>query len=163
MVIHDCDIGMEINSARGTAIGSIGKSDNITIFKTSVKIFMTGVELVGIGTLDGEKTDFSIREASCFITVKGERCSAVAALEGATDISIDRASFGLKVAGKQALGIGGFTKNTSVRHNEAEVHIVVDTPVNVLDYMDRKRIQIDKTLFDITYNGEKLTFENDNF
>ncbi|WP_303826133.1 EAL domain-containing protein [Ruminococcus flavefaciens] len=163
MVIHDCDIGMEINSARGTAIGSIGKSDNITIFKTSVKIFMTGVELVGIGTLDGEKTDFSIREASCFITVKGERCSAVAALECATDISIDRASFGLKVAGKQALGIGGFTKNTSVRHNEAEVHIVVDTPVNVLDYMDRKRMQIDKTLFDITYNGEKLTFENDNF
>ena len=157
MVIHDCDIGMEMNSARGTAIGSIGKSDFITIFKTSLKIFMTGIELVGIGTLDGEKTEFAIREASCFITIKGERCSAIAALEGSTDTSIDRAAFGLTVSGKQALGIGGFTRNTTIHHNSAEVHIKVDTPVDINDYIDRQRISIDKTSFDIMYNGKEFT------
>jgi EAL domain-containing protein (putative c-di-GMP-specific phosphodiesterase class I) len=157
MVIHDCDIGMEMNSARGTAIGSIGKSDFITIFKTSLKIFMTGIELVGIGTLDGEKTEFAIREASCFITIKGERCSAIAALEGITDTSIDRAAFGLTVSGKQALGIGGFTSNTTIHHNSAEVHIKVDTPIDINDYIDRQRISIDKTSFDIMYNGKEFT------
>lgn len=157
MVIHDCDIGMEMNSARGTAIGSIGKSDFITIFKTSLKIFMTGIELVGIGTLDGEKTEFAIREASCFITIKGERCSAIAALEGITDTSIDRAAFGLTVSGKQALGIGGFTRNTTIHHNSAEVHIKVDTPIDINDYIDRQRISIDKTSFDIMYNGKEFT------
>lgn len=157
MVIHDCDIGMEMNSARGTAIGSIGKSDFITIFKTSLKIFMTGIELVGIGTLDGEKTEFAIREASCFITIKGERCSAIAALESITDTSIDRAAFGLTVSGKQALGIGGFTRNTTIHHNSAEVHIKVDTPIDINDYIDRQRISIDKTSFDIMYNGKEFT------
>ena len=157
MVIHDCDIGMEMNSARGTAIGSIGKSDFITIFKTSLKIFMTGIELVGIGTLDGEKTEFAIREASCFITIKGERCSAIAALEGITDTSIDRVAFGLTVSGKQALGIGGFTRNTTIHHNSAEVHIKVDTPIDIDDYIDRQRISIDKTSFDIMYNGKEFT------
>lgn len=157
MVIHDCDIGMEMNSARGTAIGSIGKSDFITIFKTSLKIFMTGIELVGIGTLDGEKTEFAIREASCFITIKGKRCSAIAALEGITDTSIDRAAFGLTVSGKQALGIGGFTRNTTIHHNSAEVHIKVDTPIDINDYIDRQRISIDKTSFDIMYNGKEFT------
>lgn len=157
MVIHDCDIGMEMNSARGTAIGSIGKSDFITIFKTSLKIFMTGIELVGIGTLDGEKTEFAIREASCFITIKGERCSAIAALEGITDTSIDRVAFGLTVSGKQALGIGGFTRNTTIHHNSAEVHIKVDTPIDINDYIDRQRISIDKTSFDIMYNGKEFT------
>ncbi|WP_303805983.1 EAL domain-containing protein [Ruminococcus flavefaciens] len=157
MVIHDCDIGMEMNSARGTAIGSIGKSDFITIFKTSLKIFMTGIEIVGIGTLDGEKTEFAIREASCFITIKGERCSAIAALEGITDTSIDRASFGLTVSGKQALGIGGFTRDTTIHHNSAEVHIKVDTPIDINDYIDRQRISIDKTSFDIMYNGKEFT------
>lgn len=157
MVIHDCDIGMEMNSARGTAIGSIGKSDFITIFKTSLKIFMTGIELVGIGTLDGEKTEFAIREASCFITIKRERCSAIAALEGITDTSIDRAAFGLTVSGKQALGIGGFTRNTTIHHNSAEVHIKVDTLIDINDYIDRQRISIDKTSFDIMYNGKEFT------
>ncbi|WP_294411620.1 EAL domain-containing protein [uncultured Ruminococcus sp.] len=157
MVIHDCDIGMEMNSARGTAIGSIGKSDFITIFKTSLKIFMTGIELVGIGTLDGEKTEFAIREASCFITIKGERCSAIAALEGITDTSVDRAAFGLTVSGKQALGIGGFTRDTTIHHNSAEVHIKVDTPIDINDYIDRQRISIDKTSFDIMYNGKEFT------
>ncbi|SFW50076.1 EAL domain-containing protein [Ruminococcus flavefaciens] len=161
MVIHDCDIGMEMNSARGTAIGSIGKSDFITIFKTSIKVFMTGTELVGIGTLDGEKTEFAIREASCFITINGERCSALAALEGCTNTSLDRVAVGITVSGRQALGIGGFTKDTTIHHNEAEVHIKVDTDINILDYMDRDRMMIDKTLFDIVYNGEKLVFEND--
>ena len=163
MVIHDCDIGMEMNSARGAAIGSIGKSDFITIFKTSIKVFMTGTELVGIGTLDGEKTEFAIRESSCFITIKGERCSALAALEGSTNTSLDRVAVGLTVTGKQALGIGGFTKDTTIHHNEAEVHIKVDTDINILDYMDRDRMMIDKTLFDIVYNGEKLTLANDGY
>ena len=163
MTIHDCDIGMEMNSARGTAIGSIGKNDDITIYKTSVKIFMSGVELVGIGTLDGEKTSFSIREASCFVNVKGECCSAVAALEGETEAAIQQAAVNLTVSGKRALGIGGFTKNTTIRHNEAEVHIKVDTPINMLDYMDRDRMMIDKTMFDIMQNGKKMILENDNY
>ncbi|WP_303838772.1 EAL domain-containing protein [Ruminococcus flavefaciens] len=155
MVIHDCDIGMEMTSARGTAIGSIGKSDDITIFKASVKIFISGVELVGIGTLDGEKTSLSIREASCFITVKGERCAAVASLEGETEVDIQQAAISLTAAGKQALGAGGFTKDTAVHVSEAEVHIKIDTPMNISEYIERDGISFEGTLFEVIHNGEE--------
>lgn len=155
MVIHDCDIGMEMTSARGTAIGSIGKSDDITIFKASVKIFISGVELVGIGTLDGEKTSLSIREASCFITVKGERCAAVASLEGETEVDIQQAAISLTAAGKQTLGAGGFTKDTAVHVREAEVHIKIDTPINISEYIERDGISFEGTLFEVIHNGEE--------
>ena len=42
-------------AARGTAIGSIGKNNDITIYKISAKLFLSGIELVGIGTLDGQR------------------------------------------------------------------------------------------------------------
>lgn len=156
LVIHDCDIGMEMTAARGTAIGSIGKSDDVTIYKTSAKLFMTGIELAGIGTLDGEKTSFSIYEASCFINIKGERCSAVAALEGKTEIFFRQAAVNLTVSGKQALGVGGFTGDTFIDHNSADLHITVDSPIEQTDYLKRENLTAEGGKVVVTYNGEEI-------
>ena len=156
LVIHDCDIGMEMTAARGTAIGSIGKNDDVTIYKTSAKLFMTGIELAGIGTLDGEKTSFSIYEASCFINIKGERCSAVAALEGKTEIFFRQAAVNLTVSGKQALGVGGFTGDTFIDHNSADLHITVDSPIEQTDYLKRENLTAEGGKVVVTYNGEEI-------
>ena len=156
LTIHDCDIGMEITSARGVAIGSIGKSDDITIFKASVKLFMSGVELVGIGTLDGEKLKFEIYEASCFVTIKGDRCSAVAALEGSTDVFVHQAAVKVSVAGDQALGAGGFSGDTIIRHDAGDTHITIDTPINISDYVKRENLISANGKFILTLNGKDI-------
>lgn len=156
LTIHDCDIGMEITSARGVAIGSIGKSDDITIFKASVKLFMSGVELVGIGTLDGEKLKFEIYEASCFVTIKGDRCSAVAALEGSTDVFVHQAAVKVSVAGDQALGAGGFSGDTIIRHDAGDTHITIDTPINISDYVKRENLISVNGKFILTLNGKDI-------
>lgn len=156
LVIHDCDIGMEMTSARGAAIGSIGRSSKIRLYKTSVKIFMSGIELVGIGTLGGESTQFSIQEASCIVTMKGERCSAVAALEGSTDVLIERASVRLSASGKQALGAGGFTGDTTIRQDTADTHIKLDTPIDIAEYVKPERVIFHEGQFVITINGEDV-------
>jgi EAL domain-containing protein (putative c-di-GMP-specific phosphodiesterase class I) len=156
LTIHDCDIGMEITSARGVAIGSIGKSDDITIFKASVKLFMSGVELVGIGTLDGEKLKFEIYEASCFVTIKGDRCSAVAALEGSTDVFVHQAAVKVSVAGNQALGAGGFSGDTIIRHDAGDTHITIDTPINISDYVKRENLTSANGKFILTLNGNDI-------
>lgn len=153
LVIHDCDIGMEMTAARGTAIGSIGRNNDITIFKTSAKIFMSGIELVGIGTLDGEKTSINVREASCFVNIKGERCAAFAALEGKSNISVTQAGVSLTVSGKQALGAGGFTGDTSMRQETAEIHITLNTPIDVMEYIDRSRAEFISGQIILTHNG----------
>ena len=156
LTIHDCDIGMEMTAARGTAIGSIGKDQDINIYKTSAKIFMTGIELAGIGTLDGGKMKFSISEASCFIKIKGECCSAIAALEGESDIHIKQAAVRLTVSGKQALGIGGFTGETSLDQSAANTYIELNSSVPVKNYIERNALDIKSDKFVLIHNGEEI-------
>jgi len=156
MTIHDCDIGMEMTAARGAAIGSIGKNNDITLYKISVKVFMNGIELVGIGTLDGENTKFSISEASCFVNIKGERCSAIAALEGITDITMKQVAVRLTVVGVQALGIGGFSGETYLYQSGADTNITVDSPIAQLDYLNRNNLVLESDKFILIQNDEEL-------
>jgi len=160
IVIHDCDIGMEINAARGTAVGSVGKENDITIYKASVKVFMSGIELVGVGTLDGSTAKLDIHEASCFVNIKGERCSAFAALEGKSDIHIKQAAVNLAVNGIQALGIGGFTADTSISQENAETRIAIDTEVKVAEeYIPRVDLSASGGEFVLTLNGKDVLFK----
>jgi len=156
LVIHDCDIGMEMTAARGTAIGSIGKSNYITIYKTSAKMFMSGIELVGIGTLDGEKAKLSICEASCFVNIKGERCSAAAALEGKSEIHFRQAAVSLTVSGKQALGIGGFTGDTSLRQNTVDTNITVESELSPSEHLELESLVVESGKFVLSHNGSEI-------
>ena len=156
LVIHDCDIGMEMTSARGTAIGSIGRSSDISIQKTSIKLFMSGIDLAGIGSLGGERTKLLLQEASCIITLKGEHCSALAALEGHSDILIRQASVRLTSTGRQALGIGGFTGDTVLRQETADTHITLDTPLNIQEYVEQVQPSFYQGQFILTHNGEDI-------
>ena len=153
LCIHDCDIGMEMTSARGTAIGTIGRSVDIRIYKTSAKIFMSGIELVGIGTLDGETVKLTVNEASCFVNIKGERCSAVAALEGKSDINFEQAAVRLTVEGSQSLGIGGFTGDTRIMQTDANTHVILNSAANVGNYFKRENIDSAHGKFVFTLNG----------
>ena len=159
MVIHDCDIGMDLTLARGASIGSIGGNADITCYKTSIKNFLSGLELVGIGTVGGEKSSTNIHDASVIINIRGERCSAIAALEGSTEFHLERAALRIMAGGKQALGIGGFTGDTSISQVTGDTHIKLDTPVNVRDYIDCERVKPIIGRFVFTVNGEDL-FEN---
>ncbi len=156
LVIHDCDIGMEITAARGAAIGSIGKNEEIVLHHISAKLFMTGTELVGIGTLDGGLTKFSIYEASCLIHVKGERCSTIAALEGRSEISVRQAALHLTASGQQALGIGGFSEETYLCQSCGETIISVDSSVIQSDYLKTEHLTIEGDKFSLTMNSEQV-------
>ena len=159
MVIHDCDIGMELTLARGASIGSIGGNADITCYNTSLKNFLSGLELVGIGTVGGEKSSMSIHDASVIINIRGERCSAIAALEGSTDFHLERAALRIMAGGKQALGIGGFTGDTSISQVTGDTHIKLETPINVQDYLNCERVKPIIGRFVFTINGEDV-FEN---
>ena len=150
---------MDLTLARGASIGSIGGNADITCYKTSIKNFLSGLELVGIGTVGGEKSSTNIHDASVIINIRGERCSAIAALEGSTEFHLERAALRIMAGGKQALGIGGFTGDMSISQVTGDTHIKLDTPVNVRDYIDCERVKPIIGRFVFTVNGEDL-FEN---
>ena len=160
LVIHDCDIGMELTQARGCGIGSIGKNRDITIYKASVKIFVSGIELVGIGTLDGEKLKFNIYEASCFITVNGENCSSIAALEGSTDISVKFAAVRAAVDGKQSLGIGGFTDETHVDCSNCDLNMTVNSSIDVSRFTKPENFNVECAKVTLVCNSEEVFVVN---
>ena len=156
LVIHDCDIGMELTQARGCGIGSIGKNRDITIYKASVKIFVSGIELVGIGTLDGEKLKFNIYEASCFITVNGENCSSIAALEGSTDISVKFAAVRAAVDGKHSLGIGGFSDETYINCSNCDLNMTVNSSIDVSRFTKPENINVESAKVTLVCNSEEV-------
>ena len=160
LVIHDCDIGMELTQARGCGIGSIGKNRDITIYKASVKLFVSGIELVGIGTLDGEKLKFSIYEASCFVTVNGENCSSIAALEGSTDISVKFAAVRAAVDGKQSLGIGGFSDETHVDCSNCDLHMTVNSSIDVGRFTKPENFNVECAKVTLVCNSEEVFMVN---
>lgn len=156
LVIHDCDIGMELTQARGCAIGSIGRNNDITIYKASVKIFVSGIELAGIGNLDGEKLKFKIYEASCFVTVNGETCSGIAAFEGRTDVNVRQAAVRLKVTGKQALGIGGFTGETYVENSVGDLNVSVNSGIDISKYNRFENYTVSSGTAIIVFNDKEV-------
>ena len=156
LMLHDCDIGMEMSCPRGTAIGSIGRSSSIQIYKTSVKLFMSGIELTGIGTLGGEEAKLELQESSCIINIKGERCAAIAALEGRSETVIRQASVRLAASGKQVLGCGGFSGDTSVCADTADVHITQETPYDIHDYLEHLQTSFSQSQFILTHNQEDV-------
>ncbi len=153
LVMHDCDLGMELSLARGAAVGSIGRNSSLEIYKTSAKLFLSGIELVGIGSLGGETCRLNFHDSSCILNMKGERCACFAALEGKTDVQIMRASVRLNAGGKEALGIGGFTGDTDLHQDTADVHINLDTPLPVREYVSRERFCVKDSAFSFTHNG----------
>ncbi len=156
LTLHDCDIGMEMSCPRGTAIGSIGRSSNIKIYKTSVKLFLTGIELTGIGTLGGEEAKLELQESSCIINIKGERCAAIAALEGRSETVIRQASVRLTASGKQVLGCGGFCGDTFLSTETADVHITQDTPYEIREYLEHLQTSFAQGQFILTHNQEDV-------
>ncbi len=156
LVIHDCDIGMELTQARGCAIGSIGRNNDITIYKASVKIFVSGIELAGIGNLDGEKLKFKIYEASCFVTVNGETCSGIAAFEGRTDVNVRQAAVRLKVTGKQALGIGGFTGETYVENSVGDLNVSVNSGIDISKYNRFENYTVSSGTAIVVFNDKEV-------
>jgi hypothetical protein len=147
---------MEMTVARGTAIGSIGRNTDLHIYKTSAKIFMSGVELVGIGSVGGEASRLILHDASCIIQMKGETCSAIAALDGKTDISVHSASVRVASSGKEALAIGGYTGDTAFEQDTADTHITMESPLVLSDYLKREQLSVKGGLFVMTHNGEEI-------
>ncbi|MBQ1518593.1 MAG: EAL domain-containing protein [Ruminococcus sp.] len=156
MFIHDCDIGIEATLARGAAIGSIGGTSDIDIYKTSAKIFLTGLELVGIGAVGGESSRLCLHDASTIININGERCSAIAALEGSTEFDIERAALRVDSSGVQALGIGGFTGDIRISQSTADTHIRVETPMDMSKYLKTDETPEISGRFLFTVNGEDI-------
>ena len=151
--IDSCDLNIELNTLKGTAIGSDSANDNITISNSSVKLYLSGKEAVGIGTITGETSDVYIHDASAVVNVHNDRCSATAALDGTTGFKLERASLRIYAKGESVLPFGGFTGDTDVTLVDSDTTVKINTDLDLKDYISPERVNIEHGRARIVLNG----------
>ena len=151
--VDSCDINIELNTIKGTAIGCDSASCSVILSNSSVKIFMSGNEAVGIGSITGEKTDVYVHDASLVLKTHDDRCSGIAALEGMTLFKLERASLRVYAKGDNVLPFGGFSGDTDLTLINSDTTVKINTAIKLRDYLPPERIDIRYGRARVVLNG----------
>ena len=151
-----CDITMDNTLQMGVAIGSLNGSCTVGIAHSSVKIYLSGNDVVGIGTLNGSKNRIDICEASVIFDIVADRCSAIAALEGETYLDVSKTCMHITSKGDYALAIGGYTSNTELKLSNSDSSINLITKADYKNYVTRDHLDISGGRTRISVNQEEI-------
>lgn len=154
------DITMDISSQYSVAVGSIKGSFKGSVMHSAVKAFMSGNDVVGIGTLSDGHTMLSVCESGLIFDTAADNCSAIASLNGSTEFDISRASLHITAKGDNALGIGGTKGDTKISIVNCDSSISLVTKLNYIDYTKAENVNITGGRARFNVNGEVKTFEN---
>ena len=161
--IHDCDIGMELSVSKGVALGSVFASGKISIRKSSVKLYFTGFELVGIGTVSGDSANINLLDANILLNYRGQRCSAIAALDGFTELYVERIGMRVIGVGDKSLDFGGFSCAMNIVFNDTDINVRLDTSEKIRERMLENQVKIIASRYKLTVNGEEILKSDENY
>ena len=151
--VYNGDLNIELNTIKGVAIGSNSANDKITISNSSVKLYMSGREAVGIGTVTGERSEVNVHDASVVMNTHNDRASGCGALEGNTLLKIERASLRIYAKGESVLPFGGFTGETDLAFIDSDTTVKIMTDMKLRDYLEPDRIDVIHGRARVVLNG----------
>lgn len=151
-----CDITTDNTLQLGVAIGSLNGSCTASITHSSVKIYLSGNDVVGIGTLNGSKNRIDICEASVILDIVADHCSAIAALEGETALDVSKTCMHITSKGDYALAIGGYTSNTELKLSNSDSSINLITKADYKNYVTREHMAVSGGRTRISVNQEEI-------
>ena len=151
--VYNGDLNIELNIIKGVAIGSNSANDKITISNSSVKLYMSGREAVGLGTVTGERSEVYVHDASVVMNTHNDRASGCGALEGNTLLKIERASLRIYAKGESVLPFGGFTGETDLAFIDSDTTVKIMTDMKLRDYLEPDRIDVIHGRARVVLNG----------
>ena len=151
--VYNGDLNIELNTIKGVAIGSNSANDKITISNSSVKLYMSGREAVGLGTVTGERSEVYVHDASVVMNTHNDRASGCGALEGNTLLKIERASLRIYAKGESVLPFGGFTGETDLAFIDSDTTVKIMTDMKLRDYLEPDRIDVIHGRARVVLNG----------
>ncbi len=140
--LYACDITMDLNSERCVAIGSLENNSKISVLHSALNLFLSGSEIVGIGSLSGENCCATVSESGVMVNIAADRCSAIAALNGDTSFSLSKASLQITAKGDNALAIGGFSADTKIQLVNSDSSLNLVTKADYSNYIKEDNIEI---------------------
>jgi EAL domain-containing protein (putative c-di-GMP-specific phosphodiesterase class I) len=158
--VYNGDLNIELNTIKGVAIGSNSANDKITISNSSVKLYMSGREAVGLGTVTGERSEVYVHDASVVMNTHNDRASGCGALEGNTILKIERASLRIYAKGESVLPFGGFTGETDLAFIDSDTTVKIMTDMKLRDYLEPDRIDVIHGRARVVLNGFEYDLKN---
>ncbi len=153
-----CDITIDLSVQMGVAIGSLENNCSAYIHNASVKMYTSGSDIVGIGTLSGSNSDIRICEASVICNIIADHCSGVSALNGDTRYNLDRAGMHMVIKGEKALALGG-SGDTEVILINSDSTIDLHTKLENVNFVSRENVKIEGGRARFSINGEEIRSE----
>ncbi|MBO6113640.1 MAG: EAL domain-containing protein [Lachnospiraceae bacterium] len=154
--IHNCDLSMELSLAKGAGLGSLSASSDVSIKSSSAKLYVSGFELIGIGTVNGDYAKVLFSDANILINLRGQRCSAIAALDGSTYLHTERVGLRVIAGGDKVLWFGGFIKESDIDLYDTDTNVRLETSVEELARATIKYSKITSGRFRLAINGEEV-------
>lgn len=154
--IRNCDLSMELYLAKGSGIGSLSANSDISISSSSAKLYVSGFELIGIGTINGDYTKVFFSDANILINLRGQRCSAIAALDGSTDFHTERVGLRVIAGGDKVLWFGGFIKESNIDLYDTDTNVRLETSVEETARTTIEYSKITSGRFKLVINGEEI-------
>lgn len=154
--IDKCDLSIDVSLAKGAAIGSVDKNADIHICRSSANLYLGGGELTALGTVSGENAKVKINDAISMININAPKCTAVGALDGRTELIVERAAFRVTAGGERSLPFGGFSGDTKVSMNGADTTIKMETEFDIENHIFSNDIEIISGRTSFTNNGEVI-------
>lgn len=156
--IFACNISMEVSLVEGAAIGSVSGSCRAYIHSAAVKLYLSGKNVVGIGTISGETCETEISEANAVFNLLADHCSAVASLKGDTTFKLSRAGMHITAEGANALAFGGFAGDTNVFLTDADSAVRLVHLAEHADFVRSQNIAISGGRARFVVNDEELFY-----
>ncbi len=149
LYLFACDITLDAALINCAGFGTFEGCCKVYMHHSSVKMRLSGSDVVGIGTLAGKSCTFETEESSTSINIAAPHSSGIAALDGDTSFSISKAAINITVSGERTLAIGGFGGNTEINTTYTDVTVRLSTKINLMDYIKKENVHITggRTLF----------------
>lgn len=152
-----CDISVDISMPKAVGIGSIEGCCTAYIHSALTTFNILGVDVVGIGTLNGSRSNIEICEANAVLNMAGDHCSAIAALEGETSFKLSRAGVHIVSEGDRALAIGGFSGDTKIQLENADTDLkVLSGSIDYKDYIKEENVEIRGGRLKFIFNDDEI-------
>jgi len=153
-----CDVTVDLSLNDGTAIGSFSGNSRVYIHSASTKLYLSGKNIVGIGTFSGKKCDVEISEANAVFDILADNCSAVAALNGDTSFKLSRAGMHIAAEGAQALAFGSLNGNTDVLLTDSDSVVRLVNSLENDKFINYESVKVSGGRTRININDEDIRF-----
>lgn len=157
--IFACDINMDLSIQLGSAIGSFEGNTSMSVLHSSVKCYLSGKDVVGIGTINGKECRTSVNEAAVVFDIAADNCSAVGALNGSTFFNLSQASMHITAKGVNALAIGGCPDSGKINLYNSDSYINLESTSDYMNCFKKEQVVISGGRSRFTVNNTSVMNE----